>query len=180
MGRAIRPSATGGLRGDSDKERRPPSRLVWGSIGAAVTAILFLIFRVGADPPPPGQVLAVIPAHAIGTWETADPRYAGRLIFVMEDQVLLDRGPENDPGGGSLIEARAWVEGEDEIIRFEVLGPEGREMIEFVFEPAGLMHLRNPEEVIWTRLEPTNAPEARRRPARSASGERPRGERGFA
>jgi len=159
MGKAIRPSSTGGLRGDSDRPARPPSRIVWGSIGAAVTAILFLIFRVGAEPPPPGKVLEVIPAHALGTWQTEDPRYAGRLIFVMDDQVLLDRGPENEPGGGSLIEARGWVEGEDEIIRFEVLGPEGREMIEFVFAPPGLMHLRNPEDVIWTRQEQTNSSE---------------------
>ena len=158
MGRAIRPGATGGLRGDSERQRPPPSRIVWGSVGAAVTASLFLIFRVGAEPAPPGVVLEVIPSHAVGTWETADPRFADRLIFVMDDQVLFDRGPENEPGGGSLIEARGWVEGDDEIIRFEILGPDGREMMEFVFEPDGLMHLRNPEDVIWTRQEPESPP----------------------
>ena len=152
MGRAIRPGGESHINySKPDPSRRPPSRLVSSLVGAAAASAAFLMFRLGAEPPAPRQVLDVLPPAAVGTWETTDDRYGGRVIFVMEDQVLLDRGAENQPGGGSLVEARQWIEGETTVLRVEFRGPDGPELMEMLFETEGEMRLRNPEDVVWTR-----------------------------
>lgn len=130
-----------------ERRRRHLWRLLF--FFATVVAILIVLSQFLVDLP--GTPLDIPPDELIGTWTTDAPRYAGRFIRIGQDRLTLglgEGGQETYPVQSIRVETADIHR--QYLIRYE--GPEGTdEILEAFIYDDGLMRLKNPSEVRWTR-----------------------------
>lgn len=117
---------------------------------AVVVAVLFVLPTYLMDDGP-GASLDVPPDELLGTWTTGAQRYAGRFIRIEDDRLTLGLGDgvqESYPVQSIRVEA----EEVQRHYRIRYSGADGtdEELEVFVYDD-GLMRLKNPSEVRWTR-----------------------------
>ena len=112
--------------------------------------VLLLVDRFTdvADP----NLLTEPPPSILGTWLTEDPVYSGRVFVISEQQFELRL---SDDGNYQFdIRSIRRIETEDKW-RFDILytNPEEGDMVHvfFLYED-GTARLKNPPDVVWTRL----------------------------
>ncbi len=115
-----------------------------------VIDVVLLVDRF-ADVPDP-NLLTEPPPSILGTWLTEDPAYSGRVFVISEEQFELRLS-----GDGNYqfdIRSIRGIETEDSW-RFDIIytiPAEGdMEHVFFLYED-GTARLKNPSDVVWTRL----------------------------
>jgi len=119
-----------------------------GVVAAAVVGFWVTWSMVGPDP----GVLETFPAEIIGTWQSSDPRYRDRAMVILEDEVELGLGAAGDAVPYRVTEVRL-TEAEDFVAyQLSYSTPEGAALLELRLLPDGTARLRNPPDVVWTRV----------------------------
>lgn len=116
---------------------------------AVVVVVLLALPRYLTDRR--GTFVEAPPAELLGTWTTGAPRYTGRFIRIERDRLTLGLG-----GGVEESYPVQAIEVETEEIQrhyhvlYTTTDGADEELEVFVFDD-GLMRLKNPSEVRWTR-----------------------------
>jgi len=99
---------------------------------------------------PPGTPLEFPPDELLGTWSTNEPRYADRTMTFTTDQLVMGLGSEGRRVYDieSILVEVAEVHREYTISYSDADGEQSMDL--FVYDD-GLLRLRNPSEVRWTR-----------------------------
>lgn len=120
-------------------------RLLAG-LGAGI--VVFLVVRVLTSPGP--NVLDGTPTEILGRWTTDDSRYRDRAFHIEDDTFHLEVGPDSIL---SYRIARIQRFGDDGFDRYVVTyyTREGEVQQEFRLFPDGVLRLKNPPDLVWTR-----------------------------
>ncbi len=115
-----------------------------------VMDVVLLVDRFTDVPDP--NLLTEPPPSILGTWQTEDPVYAGRVFVISEDQFELRL---SDDGNYRFdIRSIRGIETGDRW-RFDITytDPEEGDLdhVFFLYED-GTARLRNPPDIVWTRL----------------------------
>lgn len=130
------------LHGD---RRRRAFRVAIAVVGVIVG---FLITRSLVTPDP--AVLDAAPSEIVGTWVTADPRYADRSFVISTTDFELRMG--DDQVQSYLVrEIRRLDEPGVAAYRITYVTPDGDGIHEMTLDPNGTARLRNPADVVWRR-----------------------------
>ena len=122
---------------------------------AAVLAIIAVAPRFFPEPGVRGDGIDHPPPELVGRWTTTDSLYADRSLEIQEGVVAIGMGPglrEWYP----ILSTRLWAEQgyTAYVITYESI--EGDEMeIEVHLQSDGTLRLRNPSQMIWTKMELT-------------------------
>jgi hypothetical protein len=148
MGEAIRPRSTGGYR---VKPPPPKERSLVGPILGA-GCVLILLLSVLSREKVPGTVVTEPPAEAVGRWVTTDSRYVDRGLRIGARDIVLEVGPDQPILRGNIGLVTTWQEGPATVVHVEYDTGEGPMILEMMLEGPDTMRLRNPAEVMWTRV----------------------------
>lgn len=151
MGEVVRPKREGDL-GSWPPRSKAPQRWAF-LLGAG--ALIVLLFVLTRGPTPPGEEVRVVPMEARGRWTTGDARYAGRSLDVDSARIVLELGSGVPPDEGYIASTRIWREGSNTVVRLEYTTVDGPQVLEMLLEAPDRMRLRNPPEVVWTRIPVT-------------------------
>ncbi len=119
----------------------------------AVTAITVLALEIVANRSSgeDSTVLDAPPEELVGTWATEDPRYAGSALVIDYDHIELDPGEAGGIRSHPILSIRG-VQGPDSWLYEITYGRSGAERtIAVHLHPDGVLRLRNPADVVWTR-----------------------------
>ena len=139
---------TGGERRQDVIRRQRRVKMALAFFVAVDVFLLVERFTDVADP----NLLTEPPPSILGTWLTEDPIYSGRAFVISEEQFELRL---RDDGNYQFdIRSIRGIETEDHW-RFEIIytNPEEGDVehVFFLYED-GTARLRNPPDVVWTRL----------------------------
>ena len=115
-----------------------------------VIDVVLLVERFTDWPDP--NLLTEPPPSILGTWQTEDPAYSGRVFVISEEQFELRL---SDDGNYRFdIRSIRGIETGDSW-RFDIIYTHPKEgdldHVFFLYED-GTVRLRNPPDVVWTRL----------------------------
>lgn len=141
-----------GRRADSRRRTRLWTRLL---LLAAVIGLATILPRYLGERP--GDLLESVPDELIGTWATDEPAYVGRTMTVGQRELRLGLGPEGESVHRvhSIRVAVGPVHREYEIT---YATPAGEQVLNVFVYDDGLLRLRNPSEVRWSRTSGADTP----------------------
>lgn len=114
--------------------------------------VLVFVLATSLREAPPGTVLAAPPPEAVGRWVSTDPRYVDRGLRVGATDVTLELGPDQPVLRGDIIVVSIREEGGLPVVYIEYDAGEGAMVLEMILDGDDRMHLRNPSDVVWTRV----------------------------
>ena len=120
------------------------------ALGLGVATILVLLIQIWADRYDP-FVISEPPPSIVGTWVTDDPRYAGRSFVISEEVFELRLGED----GNHQFDIRTIRETETEdswMYEITYISPDGDLVHSFFLHADGTVRVRNPPDIVWTRL----------------------------
>ena len=132
----------------------PPPRKAsfWILTVLGIAGILGIIMFNMLREPIPGTTVVEAPPEVVGRWITSDPRYEDRGLRIRSHDIVLEVGPDQPPLRGTILLLSTRQEGESTVIYIEYDAGEGPMVLEIILDGPDRMHLRNPEEVTWTRV----------------------------
>ena len=96
----------------------------------------------------------VVPSELIGTWQTSDPRYQGKILQIDDKFVVVGLGEELVPKVERIVRIESRREGPFTTYVIDSKDQEGkREKITVQYTPknGGELRLSNPRQVLWTK-----------------------------
>ena len=115
---------------------------------AGIALVAILGTRAWAGRPPP--TIEVLPPSLIGTWVTDDERYADRGFVIMQDDLELHVG-DGVVSYHSILSVKETVEADHWAYQINYTSSDGPAMMEVFLHTDGILRLKNPNHVIWTR-----------------------------
>jgi hypothetical protein len=133
----------------TDLQRQRKHRLLRGTalVVAALAGFWLTWIAVGPDP----NSLDVFPPEILGTWRSPDPRYADRAIVVLQDELQLQLG-EGDASVHRVRELRRTEDDDYIAYEFSYFTADGATSMELRVMPDGTARLKNPPDVVWSRV----------------------------
>ncbi|HSG50436.1 MAG TPA: hypothetical protein VLA43_21590 [Longimicrobiales bacterium] len=117
-------------------------------VGCVLVFLLATMLREA----PPGVTVAEPPPGAVGRWVSADPRYRDRGLRVGARDVALELGPDQPLLRGDIVLVSVREEDHLPVVYIEYDTGEGPMVLEMILDGNDRMHLRNPSDVVWTRV----------------------------
>ena len=114
--------------------------------------ILWSVFW-GGDDPPPGDTLPAAPAELQGTWRTDAEAYADRFMAIRANDMVMGFGAEAPEAFLPLVAIRTWRGEGFNAYALDYGDPDGPQSMEVHVYPDGTLRLRNPDDVVWRRVE---------------------------
>ena len=143
----IPPEISGTARLRPKRHRRRFDVLRGPATGAAAI-VGFLLVRAVLTPDP--DLLDVPPPEILGTWVTDDPRYADRAFVIREDEFHLQVAT-GEVLVSSVNTIRRVAHAEYDAYEITYFTPQGESTHEVHIYPDGIVRLKNPSDVVWTR-----------------------------
>ncbi|MGQ0649354.1 MAG: hypothetical protein ACT4P7_17515 [Gemmatimonadaceae bacterium] len=116
-------------------------------IAAAVTVLVYAAMQLRPAPS------AIVPPEITGTWETTDPRYAGRHLVLSDRGVLhvVGSAPNGDVELVRAVATRRVFDTLAVVLTYGSSTPPGELAMAYVRQPREQLILRNPSGVAWSR-----------------------------
>ncbi len=120
---------------------------------AALLAVLVVMWTVvalrSAEPGP-----AIVPPAVLGTWESDDPRYAGRLLQITPSAIVWDQGDDTELAAKILACETVGTESYDQVHFTYGESFEESRTTAFIFDGMDSLFPVNRREVEWKRVDP--------------------------
>ena len=116
--------------------------------GAGIALVAMLAVRAWVDRPPPS--LDVLPPSLLGTWMTDDERYADRAFVIGQDELELHVG-DGMVTYHSIVSVQEVVESEHWAYEINYNSTDGPAVMNVFLHADGVLRLKNPNDVAWTR-----------------------------
>ena len=115
---------------------------------AGIALVAILGTRAWAGRPP--STIDVLPPALIGTWVTDHQRYADRAFVIGQDDLELHLG-DGVVSYHSILSVQEIVGADHRAYRINYTSPDGPAMMEVFLHADGILRLKNPNYVAWTR-----------------------------
>ena len=129
-----------------DVIRRERRRHFLQAAGIALVALLGVRAWVGRPPP----TIDVTPPSLIGTWVTDSERYADRAFVIGQDDLELHMG-DGIVSYHAILSVQEVEAADHWAYTINYRSPNGAAVLEFFLHADGIIRLKNPNEVVWTR-----------------------------
>lgn len=117
---------------------------------AGLVAGLVVFFVVRAVMSPGVNILDETPSEIVGRWMTDDSRYADRAFHIEEETFHLEVG-EDSILSYRVARIQRFPSGDFDRYLLSYHTREGEARQEFRLFPDGVLRLKNPPDVVWTR-----------------------------
>ena len=114
--------------------------------GIVLVALFALRSWVGRPPP----AIDVLPPSLIGTWVTENERYADRAFVIGQDDLELHVGDGNI-SYHAILSVRETEEADHWVYQIAYSSQDGEAVLEVSLHADGILRLKNPNDVVWTR-----------------------------
>ena len=129
-----------------DVIRRERRRRFLQAAGIALVALLGLRSWVGRPPP----TIDVTPPSLIGTWVTESERYADRAFVIGQDDLELHVG-DGIVSNHAILSIQEVEAPDHWAYKINYTSPDGAAVLEVFLHADGVLRLKNPNDVAWTR-----------------------------
>jgi len=92
----------------------------------------------------------VLPPSLIGTWVTDHERYTGRAFVISQDDLELHVG-DGVVSYHAIVSVQETVEADHWAYRINYTSSDGPAVLEVFLHADGVLRLKNPNYVVWTR-----------------------------
>lgn len=116
--------------------------------GAGIVLVALLGLRAWVGQPPPA--LEVTPPALIGTWVTENERYADRAFVISRDDLELHVG-DGVVSYHAILSIQEVEEADHWAYRISYASADGVAVLEVFLHADGILRLKNPNSVVWTR-----------------------------
>ena len=115
---------------------------------AGIALVVILGTRSWASRPPPA--IDVLPPSLLGTWVTDHERYADRAFVISQDDLELHVG-DGIVTYHTILSVREVVGADHWAYEISYSAPDGPAVMEVFLHADGILRLKNPNDVAWTR-----------------------------
>ena len=116
--------------------------------GAVIALVALLGLRAWASRPPP--TIDVPPPSLIGTWVSESERYADRAFVIGQDDLELHVG-DGIVSYHQILSIQEVQEADHWAYKISYASPDGVAVLEVFLHADGILRLKNPNDVVWTK-----------------------------